>query len=60
MGYDYTCDGCGSRGSTPAVMGQFSEEKWMTTDLGPVLQDAGYELGSTVTLCANCTSELLI
>jgi hypothetical protein len=31
----------------------------MKTDLGPVLQDHGYELGDTVTLCTNCSIKLL-
>ena len=59
MGYDYTCDRCDSRGSVPAIMGQFSEQVWMTTELGAELQDVGYELGDTITLCANCTWDIL-
>ena len=40
-------------------MGQFSEQVWMTTELGAELQDVGYELGDTITLCANCTWDIL-
>lgn len=59
MGYEFTCDDCGHPGEAPALMGQFSERVWMTTELGDRLKSHGYELGDTVTLCEDCTLELL-
>lgn len=59
MGYDYTCDRCGHEGENPALMGSFSKKVWTTTELGGSLQEAGYELGDTITFCSDCTATLL-
>lgn len=59
MPYDYTCDRCDTEGTTPAIMGQFAEQVWMSTEFGGLMQDRGYELGDTVTLCPTCSREIL-
>ena len=59
MGYKYTCDGCGTKGTTPALMGQFSEKIWLSTPLGDQLKKRGYELGDTITFCPDCVRSYL-
>ncbi|WP_135827313.1 hypothetical protein [Halorussus halobius] len=63
MGYDYTCDaqldGCERGGDRPALAGQFRKSIWLTDDFGGRMQDKGYELGDTITICPSCVEELL-
>lgn len=64
MGYDYTCDvrlndNCDLGGDRPAVAGQFRKQTWLTDDFGGRMQDMGYELGDTITICPSCAMELL-
>jgi hypothetical protein len=61
MGYTYSCDHCGEKGSSPAFMGQFSEQWWMTSEVADHLKEHGYyELGDTLTFCGNCTQQILL
>ena len=62
MGYEYRCDGCGTRRDdpAPALMAQLSEYHYVSTTLGGELQSAGIELGDTVTICPDCTREMLV
>jgi hypothetical protein len=64
MGYDYTCDAqiadrCVGDGDVPGLAGQFREQSWLTGEFGGRMQDRGYELHDTITICPHCTFELL-
>ena len=62
MTYHYECDGfCGSEpvDERPALTGEFSEEFIKATKAGGIVTDHGYEEGDLVTLCPQCTLELL-
>ena len=59
MGYEYDCDSCGQEGDYPMLMGQFSERVFTSTPMGDNLKAMGYDLGETITLCPDCTYELL-
>ena len=41
------------------LMGQFSERVFTSTPMGDNLKAMGYDLGETITLCPDCTYELL-
>jgi hypothetical protein len=64
MGYDYTCDAqlddvCEGGGDRPALAGQFRKATWLSEDFGGRMQDRGYELGDTITICPSCTENIL-
>ena len=64
MSDNYECDIkikgiCDRSGEVPALAGQFREATWITEDFGALMQDAGYELHDTVTICPSCAYELL-
>ncbi|MXV62062.1 hypothetical protein GS429_08310 [Natronorubrum sp. JWXQ-INN-674] len=60
MGYTAGCDGCGSTcRPAPALLCQFSPEFFRTSSLGGYLSDMGFDEGDTVTLCGDCTREVL-
>lgn len=64
MGYDYTCDAgvapdCMGGGDVPALAGQFREQPWLTDDFGGLMQDHGYDLHDTITICPACTLKIL-
>lgn len=64
MGYDYTCDArigdvCDRGGDVPAIAGQFREATWLTDEFGALMQDRGYDLHDTITICPSCALELL-
>ncbi|MDJ1434789.1 hypothetical protein [Halostagnicola sp. A-GB9-2] len=60
MGYTADCDGCGSAcHPAPALLCQFSPEFFRTSSLGGHLADMGFDEGDTVTLCGDCTLEVL-
>lgn len=60
MGYTAQCDAedCNERCS-PMLLAQFSPEKMRTSQAGGFLSDNGYSEGDTVTLCEDCTLQLL-
>ncbi|WEL29868.1 hypothetical protein [Haloferax volcanii] len=60
MGYDYTCDKCDHEGEYPGLLGTFNKRTWTTTPFGELLQEHGYELGDTVTLCSDCVTKVLL
>lgn len=59
MGYEYDCDSCDHSGEYPMLMGQFSERVYASHPMGDQLKALGYDLGDTITLCPQCTYELL-
>jgi hypothetical protein len=64
MSYDYTCDVqikgvCDRGGDVPALAAQFRESTWLTDEFGGRMQDKGYSLHDTITLCPSCTLEIL-
>lgn len=63
MPYNYECDaaleGCDHGGDVPAIAGQFREATWLTDAFGGRMQDAGYELHDTITICPSCAEEIL-
>lgn len=59
MVYEYDCDGCDTQGDYPMLMGQFSERVYTSTPRGDELNAMGYDLGDTITLCPDCTYDLL-
>lgn len=63
MGYDYSCDarldGCDRQGDVPALAAQFRETTWLTEEFGARMQERGYELHDTITICPSCTEQLL-
>jgi len=63
MPYDYECDaqldGCQRGGDVPAIAGQFREATWLTENFGGLMQDAGYELHQTITICPTCALQIL-
>lgn len=60
MGYNATCDGnCGKTVEAPLLLGQFNPEAVRTTQIGGVLSNMGYSEGDTITLCPECTLEVL-
>lgn len=60
MGYGATCDDCGRECHPfPALLAQFQEDFFRTHPIGGHLSNFGYDEGDTVTLCGDCTYELL-
>lgn len=61
MTYTYQCDDCGAEGleSPPALMGEFSESWFKTTPEGGHVSELGFDPGDIVTLCGDCTLDLL-
>ena len=61
MGYNATCDasGCNRAVETPLLLGQFNPDAIRTMHAGGLLSNMGYSEGDTITLCDNCTLELL-
>jgi len=64
MGYDYHCDVrlddvCEIGGDYPALAGQFRKATWLSEEFGGRMQEMGYELGDTVTICPSCAEEVL-
>ena len=60
MGYEATCDRCGSEcNPSPALLAQFSPVFFRTHPLGGHFSDLGYDEGDTITLCGDCTLQLL-
>ncbi|GGO03554.1 hypothetical protein [Haloarcula pellucida] len=63
MTYHYECDGfCdhdGFRSGRPALTAEFNEDWYDSTPHGDQLRQEGYEPGDLVTLCPDCTHELL-
>mgnify|MGYP006296935651 CR=1 FL=1 len=63
MGYNYECDArieevCEGGGDVPALAGQFREATWLSDEFGGRMQDRGYDLHDTITLCPSCTLEI--
>ena len=54
MGYNFTCDACGSaeRGAPP-FMGELSESFLKTAD-SPLSESEMYKPGTTITICRDC------
>ena len=63
MSYDYTCDAqlddCEIGGDVPGLAGQFRETPWLDEPFGARMQERGYELSDTVTICPTCARQLL-
>jgi hypothetical protein len=59
MGYTFTCNGCDEKGENPALMAQFNKDTFLNHPFGDRIQERGYELGDTVTLCTDCAYDLL-
>lgn len=60
MGYVFNCDGCGDRyDHAPPFMGEFSESFLKATSAGGEFAEV-YDIGQTVTLCADCSRETLL
>ena len=62
MGYIYRCDGFCNHGpfnERPALTAEFNEQWYESTPFGDELRQHGYEPGDLVTLCPQCTMELL-
>ncbi|MFC4549395.1 MULTISPECIES: hypothetical protein [Halorussus] len=62
MTYIYECDGFCDEGpqDRPALTAEFSEQWFKTTTYGDHLKEHGYEPGDLVTLCGECTRQLLL
>ena len=61
MGYEATCNKCDSKCKpAPGLLGQFSPQFFRTTQYGGMLSDMGFDEGMTVTLCGECTYDLLM
>jgi len=63
MTYLYECDGfCEHEGpyqGRPALTCEFNEDWYESTPYGDQLRQLGYEPGDLVTLCGECTRQLL-
>lgn len=64
MGYDYECDAqidgvCDIGGDVPGLAAQFREATWLNDKFGGLMQDRGYTLNDTITVCPSCTLEIL-
>lgn len=61
MGYHAQCDadGCSDRVESPLLLGQFSPQALRTTEVGGILAEYDFDEGSTITLCPDCTLEVL-
>lgn len=58
MGYTFNCDGCGGRyDRAPAFMGEFRETFLKTT---PTPLAEVYDIGETVTICAECMEGIVL
>lgn len=58
MGYVHNCDACGERyDCAPAFMGEFRESFLKSTPAGGRLSEH-YDIGQTVTMCADCSEEV--
>lgn len=61
MGYTAACDKCGGRcDGGPALLGQFGQGWFRTSEIAGELNAAGYEEGDTVTLCGDCVAQMLL
>lgn len=64
MTYHYECDGFCDPGTVrsgrPALTAEFSEQFVRSTRAGGDVLDHGYEEGDLITLCPECTRQLLI
>jgi hypothetical protein len=66
MPYLYQCDGfCDADGEEPRdgrppFTGEFNEDWYDNTRYGDQLRQHGYEPGDLITLCPECTRELLL
>lgn len=62
MGYGFTCNQCDTDhpDADPAFMGQLHERWFMTSTEGGMLADHGHSPEQTITLCADCTIDLLL
>lgn len=61
MGYHATCDAgdCNRAVEAPLLLGQFNPDTVRTTQVGGILSNMGYSEGDTITLCPECTLDLL-
>ncbi|ADJ14493.1 hypothetical protein [Halalkalicoccus jeotgali] len=61
MGYTATCNKCDDKCTpAPGLLGQFSPQFFRTTEIGGRLAEMGYSESTTITLCGECTYELLM
>lgn len=59
MGYTFDCDRCGEPGKMPALVCEFREDWFKTSELGGQLATAHYEPSDMVTFCGACTLTIL-
>lgn len=53
------CDGDPNHDQRPMLTGEFNEFLYNNTPIGDQLAQLGYTVGDLVTLCPDCTLELL-
>ena len=60
MGYTHNCDACHTRyDRAPAFMGEFRETFLKTTPAGGRLAER-FDVGQTITLCADCSEGIFL